>query len=128
MSSFVRFSEGFSKESTGLLLDASESRDVFHAGAEGRDFLVGVFLVNLALGVAGHLHTDFLGNIGFRKPTGEGVAEGVEGFLGGGPSGSVLHSANDTSVDPGCFHDFLELFGETSPAPWAQFDERGEKR
>ena len=67
MSSFVRFSEGFSKESTGLLLDASESRDVFHAGAEGRDFLVGVFLVNLALGVAGHLHADFVGDIGFGK-------------------------------------------------------------
>ena len=89
-----------------------KARDAFHAGAEGRDFLVGVFLVNLSLGVAGHLHADFLGDIRFCEPTGEVVAEGVEGFLSGRPGGPALHGANDTSVDPGRFHDFFELCGE----------------
>ena len=45
-----------------------DSRDLAYAVPEGFHLVVSVFLVCLALGVAGHLHADLLGDVSLGEP------------------------------------------------------------
>ena len=68
--------------------------------------------MSLALSVASHFHADFLGDVGFGEPAGEGVTERVEGAGGGVAGGSGFFGPDEPTVHLGGVHDFFELVGE----------------